>query len=134
MSATTRHWQRLLRCKRVVWASVLAAIACRCMSLSTDVEAPHIVALSSASKSWSCPVNRLTPVLVRSVPSEVLAPPADIAPDHERLAIWRANHEPRGAQNDYRIEGCGIKGLVHCEYHASRRFPGWRCDEAVEVR
>jgi hypothetical protein len=49
------------------------------------------------------------------------APPADIARDPERLAVWRDNGRDRAL---IAAEGCGAKALYDCSYrHCSSRTP-----------
>jgi hypothetical protein len=76
------------------------------------------------SRASFCPVDRVTVVPVAS------EPPADIAADPQRAAMWRASLE---GQTLYQVEGCGRSLVVQCRQQNSRGRKMSACLPNVEM-
>ena len=71
-------------------------------------------AVASASKTWSCPTDQIS-VVSESRQIET-PPPADIAADPARLAIWQKNRPDSAHHRNVVLSGCGKTGVFQCNY------------------
>jgi len=90
---------------------------------------PLPVAVSAASVAGSCPKERLNAVPATDPPK---APPADIAADPARLAIWQrtqADNQPNPERDrGFNISGCGGEWRTHCLYqYLPDKGNHWQC-------
>jgi hypothetical protein len=72
------------------------------------------VAKSAASNAWSCPEDRIS-VETNPVPAAP-QPPADVAADPARLAIWQRQHAAPPSVRTFSASGCGQKAQVSCTW------------------
>jgi hypothetical protein len=81
-------------------------------------------ATAAASKTWSCPGDRLTIVSERT--QAVEAPPPQISSDPERLAIWKANQPNPTTRRELVVQGCGLTGTFLCREKYDGAY-SWHC-------
>ena len=80
------------------------------------------------SQKFSCPVDKITlakrPDVAVAQFEHARTPPADIAADPARLAVWKSN-QPKGWPVDFfELTGCGHHVLWGCQLPSSRSSVG----------
>ncbi len=80
------------------------------------------LAVSAASSTWSCPEERIQ--VGSSRPPDPPQPPADIAADPARLAIWKGQLASPVTHRTLTASGCGEEGDVSCTYTIDPGVPG----------
>jgi len=82
-----------------------AGIICTTVSSSCSHN-PYATAVLKFSRYNLCPDDRIA--VTRLAPRE---PPADVAADPQRLAMWREKYE---GSSWYRLDGCGATTVYRC--------------------
>jgi hypothetical protein len=73
-------------------------------------------AVTAASAAWSCPEDRIQVVSTDSPNGAEPQPPADVAADPARLAIWQRNRPDQSDVREFSASGCGRTGTIECRY------------------
>jgi hypothetical protein len=73
-------------------------------------------AVTAASEAWSCPEDRIQVVSADAPSGAAPQPPADIAADPARLAIWQKNRPDPSDVREFSASGCGRTGTIECRY------------------
>lgn len=86
-----------------------------CIASSPACTSAQETAVSAASDAWSCPRARIQVGTNRALAAPE-PPPADVAADPARLAIWQQHHAGPTVQRTFSTSGCGKQEDVLCVY------------------